>query len=90
MNNKLTSVMVDLLNYKIKEQGSNFKYIIDFNDGDSTVYKLIIQDKFIDNEYAPIPNVTKEFEIFVREFFKQYGVTNTGYSNTVKTITAWE
>lgn len=86
--NDLTNVMVEHLNLKLKEEGTCLRYIEDFKDGNNTHYKIVVEDKYVDNKYASV-NITDEFENMVREFFKKYDVDKLGFSNSVKTIYTW-
>lgn len=88
MENKLTIPMIEHLNLNLKEEGSCLRYVESSRSNDVMVnYKLEICDKYIDNKYAPVPNVTNEFEYMVKEFFiKKYNVSNTGFSNTVSNL----
>ena len=88
MNEKsITPIMVEHFNLKLKEENSCVRYVEDFRDGNTISYKITIDDKYVDNQYMAV-NITEEFEEIVRMFFKGYGVENTGFSNTVKTIFA--
>ena len=87
MKKKLQSKMVEHFNLKMKEENSCVRYVEDFRDGNTISYKIIIEDKYVDNKYMPV-NITKEFEEMVRVFFKEYGVEDTGFSNTINTIFA--
>lgn len=87
--NKLTSIMVEHLNLKLKDEGSCLRYVESFRDGGMISYRVITEDRYIDNAYSNV-NITHSFEVMVRRFFKGYGVESTGFSNTVSIITAWE
>lgn len=87
--NNLTNIMVEHLNLKLKEEGSCLRYVVSFKDGSVTSYRVIVEDKYVDNTYSNV-NVTKDFEDMVRKFFKGYDVENTGFSNTVSVLMAWE
>lgn len=88
--NKLTKLMVEHFNLRMKEEGSCLRYRESSKDGDTIAYNLVVEDKYISDEYGHIINITKEFEAIVRMFFKGYGVESTGFSNTVATIFAFE
>lgn len=90
MENKLRKVMVEHLNLKLKEEKSSLCYKESMTDGPIITFDLTINDKYIDQDTKQMIHTTKEFETMVREFFKKYGVSNTGYSNTVSTLVCWE
>lgn len=90
---KLTDKMIEKLNLQLDEEGSCLKYVKFDEDGIVTSYRITVIDKFISkkrNNYV-IPNITKEFEDFVREFFlANYKVEQTGFSNSVVNLMAWK
>jgi len=86
MEKRITSQMVEHFNLKMKEEGSCLRYIAKSTDGDTVYYSLAIEDKYISKEFEHSINLTNDFENMVRMFFKGYDVTNTGYTNTVKTL----
>lgn len=92
-NNKLTDKMVEELNLLLKRENSCLRYIKSSSDGFTNNYRIAVVDKYIkigENSYT-IPSISKEFENLVREFFKNnFKVENTGYSNSVVTITTWD
>lgn len=91
--NRLKENMVNELNLALEKEGSCLRYLKCTNDGICVSYRATVVDKFVSNEgnsYS-IPDTTRAFEIFVRDFFKsKFGVDNTGFSNSVVTITTWE
>lgn len=92
MNNKLNNKMIEELNLQLKKENSCLRYIKCSEDGFICNYRITVIDKYIKtegNSYT-IPSITKEFEIFVRNFFKDnFNVDDTGFSNSVVTITTW-
>ena len=82
-----TIPMVEHLNMKLASEGSRLRYRLKRDDA-FLDYELTYDDKYIDNDPSWGCNVivTKEFEEMVRDFFKQYGIEQTGYSNTVKNL----
>lgn len=86
---KVSPLMVELLNCKLKEEGSSLQYVLEKAELYVESYKLTYVDKFIDTNVTTNIAITKEFENYVRDFFAKYGVTDTGYSNTVHNLLAW-
>lgn len=82
----ITPQMVEHLNLKLEKEGSCLRYIESMLDGKIMFYEVAVRDKYIPVEYGRMTNVSNEFETMVRDFFKAYGITYTGFSNTVKTI----
>lgn len=89
-NIKLSPIMVEHLNYKLKDEGSYLQYVLDRDDFATTTYSLVTIDKYIDNEYGQHISTTEEFDRMVREFFMRYGVEDIGYTNTVHSLRAWK
>lgn len=90
---KLTNKMVEDLNCQLETMNTGLRYKNKGTDCDTTTYELFIQDKFIDisDTWSMSVDYTKEFEKFVRNFFKQkYNVDSTGFSNSIRTIFAYE
>ena len=86
---KPNKIMVEHLNLKLKEEGSCLRYVEKEKNLNLTTYELRIQDKYIDySKFGMSINLDENFEKMVREFFKQYGVENIGFSNTVMIIFA--
>lgn len=82
-----SKLMVEHLNLRLKEEGTCLKYIEKSKNGDITAYEVQVSDKYIDySQYGMNLNISKDFEVMVREFFKKYGAENIGFSNTVATI----
>lgn len=82
-----TRGMVNHFNLKMEVEGSCLRYILGYEDGKCSSYKLTVVDKYVNSYYYTIPPVTEEFEIMVRDFFREeYGVESLGFSNTVATI----
>lgn len=82
-------LMVEHLNLRLKEEGTCLRYIEKHKDGDITSYELQVSDKYIDySKYGMNLNISKEFEDMVRQFFKNYGTEDIGFTNTVMTIFA--
>lgn len=88
MINYPSKKMIEHLNLVLKSEGSSLQYIVNSMDGDVASYDLVVVDKYVNNEYKTVINVTKEFEDKVRNFFKEYNIENIGYTNTVLTIFA--
>ena len=82
---QLKKDMVELFNFKMKEEGCNIKYVEAMNDLGVQIYKIIIENRFIDNTYDSTINLTKEGEKEIREFFETRGV-KFQFSNTVRNI----
>lgn len=79
-----TDEMIEYLNSILKNEGSCLRYI---DEDGSGMYNLLCVDKYVDNTYTNIPNVTEEFDKKVRSFFvDNYGAENIGYTNHVKTL----
>lgn len=78
--------MIEHFNLVLQLEGSCLRYEKDSSDGEITTYNLVVNDKYINNCYKTILNVTTEFENKVRSFFKEYGIENIGYTNTVLII----
>lgn len=88
---KPNKMMVEHLNLKLKEEGSSLRYVEKYKDGNLICYELQIKDKYIEyKNYSMNLNLSKDFENMVRNFFKLYGVEDTGFVNTVSTIFAIE
>lgn len=66
-------LMIEHFNLVMKTNGSNLRYIFDGEDCGVKHYKLIIEDKYIKSSQMTV-QPTKEFEEFVREFFRGYGI----------------
>lgn len=91
LKSRPTPIMVEHLNLKLKEEGSCLRYISEkYSDCGLTAYNLKVPDKYLDNKYNNTSAYTDEFNTMVREFFKMYGVKNTGYWNTVATLIVYE
>lgn len=86
MEKRPSKMMVNHLNLILEKEGTCLRYIKRDTDCCLVTYALEVVDKYIDNTYYNCPSITKEFEERVRNFFKEYGVVNTGFSNTVLTI----
>lgn len=86
---KPTKIMMEHLNLKLKEEGSCLRYVVKEKNLNLTTYELRIEDKYIDySKFGMSINLDEKFEKMVREFFKEYGVEDTGFSNTVTLIFA--
>lgn len=83
-----TIPMVEHLNMKLASEGSRLRYRLKREDAYLN-YELTYDDKYVDNDprWSTTIIVTEDFEKMVRDFFREYGVQDTGYSNTVFNLT---
>lgn len=79
---KPTIPMVKHLNLLLATEGSKLRYVHTSTD----IYELTYDDEYIDKRYKTNIMVTEEFENKVRDFFREYGIEDIGYSNTVTTL----
>ena len=82
---QLKEAVVLLFNNKMEDEGVNLRYVKSGVDGNIQSYKLIIQNRFMDNRYDTNISLSKEGEKEIREFFENIGVKFT-FSNTVRSI----
>ena len=84
---KLKESVVEEFNNKMKKEGCNIRYVKSnsvTNELDQD-YKIIIQNRFMDNKYDYVINLSEEGEKEIREFFESRGV-RFQFSNTVRSI----
>ena len=84
---KLKESVVEEFNNNMKKEGGNIRYIQNnslTNELDQD-YKIIIQNRFIDNKYDYVINLSEEGEKEIREFFESRGV-RFQFSNPVRSI----
>ncbi|GAA0071732.1 hypothetical protein UT300003_32570 [Clostridium sardiniense] len=90
-NKRLRPKMVDELNKKLIRENSCLRYKEISRELGMVCYTLTVVDKYIDDSYECSVGYVEGFDTMVRDFFRErYGVENTGYSNAVKQIRAWE
>lgn len=82
---KLKEAVILLFNNEMEKEGSCLRFIEDTKDMNIQSYKLVVLDKYIDNTYAPAPNLTDEGERKIREFIEKYGV-KFQFTNTVRNV----
>lgn len=82
---KPTIPMVKHLNLLLATEGSKLRYVHTSTDI-LLSYELTYDDEYIDKRYKTNIIVTEEFEEKVRNFFREYGIEDIGYSNTVTTL----
>ena len=73
---KLKESVVEEFNNKMKKEGCNIRYVKSnsvTNELDQD-YKIIIQNRFMDNKYDYVINLSEEGEKEIREFFESRGV----------------
>lgn len=87
---KLNEMMINHLNLQLEKEGSCLRYIKQMEDESTISYSLMTPDKYINSQYGVVTNYSNEFDIMVRDFFKKYGVTRTGYWNTLTTLIIWK
>ena len=84
-----TCIMLDHLNLNLKEEGTCLRYVKGRMDGCLVAYDLRVVDNYVDySKFGMNVNVSAGFETKVRDFFKEYGVEQLGFVNTVATICA--
>lgn len=83
---KPNAKMVEHLNFKLKDDESCLRYVEVRKEGDVTVYDLKVVDRYVDSSVGSTINVTTGFNAMVRDFFKQYGAEDIGFTNTIATI----
>ena len=87
MKDLITKGMIEHFNLKMKDEGTCLRIVEDGNDGEIKHYKLAIVDKYIDSDGFR-PNITKECETMVRDFFCDYGI-KLPFTNSVLNIWAF-
>ena len=90
MEIKLTREMIVDLNSVLESIGTSLRYVRASKPGELlTSYRLLITDKYLEEDCCIFPNITEEFVTLVRGFFKdKYGVEDLGFTNTIITIFA--
>lgn len=83
--NVLTAPMIEHMNLRLKSDGSALRYVIEHEDVCNITYRIVVDDPRVENSYMRV-KLTDEFEKWVRDFLLEYGVKDTGYSNTVETL----
>ena len=78
-----TAIMVEHLNLKLKDEGSCLRHVETHKEGNGATYELKVVDKYIDSQVRSAISVIVIFDVMVRDFFKQYGVENIEFTNTV-------
>jgi len=86
--NLITKKMIDEFNFIMRKENSCLRIVFNYEEYGIMKYRLCIEDKYMDTEYMP-PNLTKEAEGMVREFFKDFGI-KLPFSNQVIDIWAYE
>ena len=80
------AVLIDGLNRTLEQKGSCLRYVEESREsalGFLTInYKLIVHDPYIEPKYMPSPITPLRFQDEVREYFRQFNIFDTGYSNT--------
>ena len=82
---QLKEEVVLLFNNKMGSEGINLKYVKSEVRCNIQYYKLIIQNRFMDNRYDTSISLSKEGEKEIRDFFENKGVKFT-FTNTVISI----
>lgn len=85
--NLITQDMIDEFNLIMEKEKSCLRIIFDYEELGIMKYKISVEDKYI-NDFI-YPNLTKEFEDIVRNYFKEFGI-KLPFENTVIDIWAYE